>query len=96
VLAVGGQLHKLDRHARRRTAGMGVEHMGRQAAMHVEPIGGRNPLIEAKRGDAEDFGERRLGFLERTQYRAVEIGERSLGVMETHLQLIDRKCFRLG
>ena len=31
---------------------MGVEDMGRKAAAHLETIGGRNPLIEAQRGDA--------------------------------------------
>ena len=41
---------------------MGVEDMGRQAAVHLETIGGRNPLIEAQRGDAEDFIERRVGL----------------------------------
>ena len=41
---------------------MGVEHMGRQPAVHLETIGGRDALIEAQRGDAEDFAERRLGL----------------------------------
>jgi len=41
---------------------MGIEHMGRQAPVHLEPIGGRKALIEAQRGDAEDFFERRLGL----------------------------------
>ena len=42
---------------------MGVKHMGREPSMHLETIGGLEPLIEAKRGDAENFSERRLGFL---------------------------------
>ena len=33
-----------------------------KAAAHLETIGGRNPLIEAQRGDAEDFAERRVGL----------------------------------
>ena len=41
---------------------MGVEHMGREAAVHLEAIGGLDPLVEAQRGDAEDFGERRFGL----------------------------------
>jgi hypothetical protein len=31
--------------------------------MHLETIGGLEPLIEAKRSDAENFRERRVGFL---------------------------------
>src|SRR5262249_48891802 len=30
--------------------------------MHLEAIGGFDALVEAKRGDAEDFAERRFGF----------------------------------
>src|SRR6478735_10844576 len=42
---------------------MSVEHMGGEPSMHLETINGLEPLIEAKRGDAEDFGERCFGFL---------------------------------
>src|SRR5262249_26931935 len=47
------------------TAGMSVEHMGGEPSMDLETIGGLEPLIEAKGGDAEDFGERCFGFLRR-------------------------------
>src|SRR5215470_7705995 len=36
--------------------------MGRQMAVHLESIGGFDALVEAKRGDAEDFAKRRFGF----------------------------------
>src|SRR5262245_50222777 len=37
--------------------------MGGEPSLHLETISGFEPLIEAKRGDAEDFGKRRFGFL---------------------------------
>src|SRR5215813_12516042 len=41
---------------------MGIEHMGREVSMHGEAIDGLDPLIEAKRRDAENFVERRFGL----------------------------------
>ena len=98
MLAGGGQLHKLDRHARRRPAGMGVEHMGRQAAMHLEPIGGRNPLIEAKRGDAENFPERRFGLGRRAVlHAALELPQDRVPAVPPHADdERDAKFFPIG
>src|SRR5215831_15592934 len=59
LLAIGGQFEELDRYSSRRASGLGVEHMGRQTAVHLEAIGGLDALVEAKRGNAEDLAERR-------------------------------------
>ena len=39
---------------------MGIEHMGRDPAVHLEPIRRGNAQIEPQRGDAADFGQRRF------------------------------------
>ena len=42
---------------------IGVEHVGRQAAVHLEAIGAADVLVEAKCGDAEDFAQSRFALL---------------------------------
>ena len=56
----GRELQQFDYYARRRPADLGIEHVGRQAPVHLEAVGSFNALIEPQRGDAEDFDQRCL------------------------------------
>ena len=63
-LAKFGQLGQFDRYPRRGPAAVGIQHMGRQAAVHWKLVLGRDKLIEPQRRDPADFPDRglRLGL----------------------------------
>ena len=53
---------QFDRDTLRRAPVIGVEHVRRQASVHLQPFGRADMLIEPQGGDPADFGQGRLKF----------------------------------